>query len=316
MYTIVFLGSGELACGVLQGLLASEHEIIGVLPWESLKKARVQTRLKRHFITDTQAQIEQYQLHALTPCRANSSAFAQQMAALAPDLLLVAGWGEILSPEAIALPRVACINVHPSLLPRHRGFNPVCSVLRAGETQTGVTFHYLTSAIDAGDILLQSSIPVAPQDDGDSLSRKLGFLAMQTVNAALANIGNHAAAQPQDEQLASYFRKITPRECRIDWSQPAKAIHNQIRGCFPWTPCTTRHKQQVLQILESQPIIFHQPCHTPGRVIYRTGVQLVVATGDQNEGLLIRDMSVVHRFGKLKAKLYLTRQIHVGDTLE
>lgn len=317
MYKIVFLGSGDLAFGVLQGLLESEHSIVGVLPWESLFKTHWRTRIKRRLVTDTSTLIEQHGLPRLRPSKANSPEFAQQMAHLAPDLLLVASWGEILKAGTIALPKVGCINVHPSLLPRHRGYNPVSSALRAGETETGVTFHHLTPAIDAGDILLQSSVPISPHDNGDSLRRKLSFRAKEMVGPALARVSDpDFVPTRQDETNASYRPKLTPADARIDWTQPAATIHDHVRGCFPWFKCFTHHRGRTLLVVRSEVVDLYQTSIQPGQILYKSGTQLVVATGNPRQALLLTDIQLAEMLGAVRGKFYLARFLHVGDVLQ
>lgn len=314
MYRIVLLGSGDLANGVLQGLLESTHTVVGVLPWESLSKTRWRTRLKRRWVINTATLIERHRLHPLRPCKANSDDFARQMSELAPDLLVVASWGEILNANTIALPKRACVNVHPSLLPRHRGYNPVSSVLRAGEAESGVTFHYLTPAIDAGGIILQSPVCVAQHDNGDSLRRKLAFRAKEMVAPALARLGDpNFSSTAQDEAAASYHPKLQPAEAKIDWSQSAATIHNQVRGCFPWVNCHTHHGDKKLFVLRTEIVELYQPASTPGRILYKSGTQLVVATGDPRRALLLTEVHLAGTLGWVKAKFNLARSDWVGD---
>lgn len=314
MYRIVFMGSGDLGYGVLTGLLESNHQIVGVLPWESLSKTTWRTRLKRKLLSDISTLADKSQLPKLRPCRANTAEFAQQINELAPDLFVVAGWGEIFKPSTIALAKVACVNVHPSLLPRHRGSNPISSVLRAGEAETGVTFHLLTAAIDAGGIVLQSPVAVSRDDNGDSLRRKLSFRAKEMVVQALAQLAApEFAPVPQDESVAFYHRRFQPPDAQIHWAQPAAVIHNHVRGCFPWFPSFTHHRGKKLLVLRGKLVDLHLSAAAPGQILFKIGAQVVVATGDPKRGLLISKFRLPGALGSVKGRLYVLRSLRVGD---
>lgn len=316
MYRILFLGSGELARGVLLGLLHSEHQVVGVLPWQKAHCTGWASRLKRVLMPDALALFKRHQLPVLHAERANTEAFLQEVAELQPDILLVAGWGEILKPEVLALAKVASVNVHPSLLPYHRGSNPVSSVLCAGEQQTGVTYHYLNAKVDAGDILLQSAIDISLTETSDSLGRKIGFLARQTVVAALSNIELPGfRAQPQNESSAHYAAKLPPGEEPIDWSSSALDLHNKIRGFNPWRQLFTRHRKTKLYVLSSEIVPLYQPAQEPGKVLHTSGSQLVVATGDAHHGLLLNGLSCTKKMGVFYAKVYVAKSVKAGDFL-
>lgn len=316
MYRIVFLGSGELARGVLMGLLDSEHNIVGVLPWEKTHSTGWMPRIKRIFMPDNIAVIRQNCLHLLNSGRANTKAFIDEVAALKPDILLVASWGEIIKPEVLALARVASVNVHPSLLPLHRGSNPISSVLCAGEKQTGVTYHYLNAKVDAGDILLQSSLNIGMTETSDSLSRKIGFLARQTVSEALNNIQRHDfVAQPQDESRAQYVARLGSAEVALDWNRSAVELHNKVRGHNPWRRVYTLHAQTKLYVQATEVISLHKASLRPGEVLHTSGSQMVVSTGDPRKALLLKQISLNGKLGNIRAKIYVANSVKAGDCL-
>lgn len=316
MYRIVLLGSGELARGVLLGLLDSGHGIVGVLPWEKAHTSGWMPRIKRLLMPDNIALVKRHGLRVLSASRANTQAFIQEVAELKPDVLLVASWWEILKPEVLALPRLACVNVHPSLLPVHRGSNPISSVLCAGEQQTGVAYHYLNTKVDAGDILLQSTLDIGLTDTSDSLGRKLGFLARQTVLDALGNIHrNDFIAQPQDECRAKYVTRLKNVEEPLDWGCSAVDLHNKIRGRNPWRRVFTRHRNAKLYVLASEIVLLHRPAKCPGEVLHTSGSQMVVATGDARKALLLKQVSCPRKLGKIRAKIYVANRVKAGDRL-
>jgi methionyl-tRNA formyltransferase len=148
-----------------------------------------------------------------------------------PDLLISVGWLKKVPGGILSIPRLGSVNLHGALLPKYRGRAPLCRALMNGESAVGVTVHYMTEEIDAGDIILQYRIRVTPQDDAASLFEKVGRISPDLLLRAVRMFEDGAPeGVPQDETLASRYGKLTPDECLIDWSGPAEAIHNMIRA--------------------------------------------------------------------------------------
>jgi methionyl-tRNA formyltransferase len=314
MYKILLLGSGDFARGVLEGVLATEHQLVGFFPWEARAKPSLKSRLKRFLVSDNIALAQRLNLPLVQVRSANSPEFARYVESVQPDVILVAGWGEILRPEVIQLPKVACVNSHPSLLPRHRGAAPIASVLREGESETGVTFHYLTPAIDAGNILYQSSLPIFDFDDYGSLARRIAQRAKETIHLALANIGQEGQSQNQDD--ASYFYRPKGKDLWLDWSQPAQLLRNRICSVAPGSErYATKHGDRVLEVFDAELVDLHNPCDKPGLILGKSGSRLLVATGDSLRALFVRACPKGNRLGLLGAKYYCLNKIHAGEIL-
>ncbi len=160
---------------------------------------------------------------------------AAELAALEPDLLVVMAYGQILRENILSLPRVAIINLHASLLPKYRGAACIQAAIDAGDAETGITAMHVVRELDAGDIILAKSIPIAPDETGGSLHDKLAALAadvlMETVPALAAS---QAPRVPQDPALVSHIPKLGRDDGRIDWSMDAIAIERRIRAYDPW----------------------------------------------------------------------------------
>jgi methionyl-tRNA formyltransferase len=313
MHKVLLLGSGDFARGVLEGILASKHRVVGFFPWEARHKPTLKTRIKRRFVTDNVALAEQYDIPVWQMRSANSAEFATRVAALKPDIIVVAGWGEILKPQTIALPVRALVNSHPSLLPGHRGASPIASVLGEGEKQTGVTFHYLTPEIDAGHILYQSTMSIYDGDDHTSLARRIARRAKETIGFALAKVGE--PGEPQDETEASYFYRPSPNEMWLDWGAPAQWLRNQIRSVSGHY-FRSGYQNRALHITDAELVELYQPCHQPGRILDKAGSRLLIATGDPSRALFIGAAPVGNRFGSLGAKWYCLNKIQIGETLD
>ena len=319
---LVLIGSGELCLGIMKGLQATPHSVLGVMPWESLMQVsvsgRMMRRAKRVLAPSNLDFIAARGWHQLTPCSANSADFAQQVNALDPDILLVAGWGEILKTQALTLPRFMTLNCHPSYLPYHRGADPVHSVLRAGESSTGLSFHQLIEAIDAGPLVLQSRILVAQDDDYDSLTRKLSLRAFETVAEALELAAAGGPFTAQDEAIAQYVSRPNPTDRVLNWADPAAAIHNIVRASNHQRRPLTWHAGRALHLRRSRLQPLHRPSAEPGKVLFKSGAQVLMATGTPDMGLWLEGASPAGASGAapMAGRLYCLHRVQVGDRFE
>jgi len=163
MLRVVIIGYGETASSLMLGVMKTRHKLVGIKRWEksnpllgflkdTLWPDQLTTLIKANGIKEIQAE------------SVNSPAFLREIRALKADVLLIGSWGEILKKNAIISPKIACINCHPSLLPKHRGPNPYASAIIYGETKTGITFHLVDEGIDTGAVLLQKEIPITHED--------------------------------------------------------------------------------------------------------------------------------------------------------
>ena len=160
---------------------------------------------------------------------------ASQLAAYQPDILAVMAYGQILRDDILPLASMACINLHASLLPRHRGAACIQAAIDAGDAQSGITSMHITRHLDAGDVILTKSLPIAAGDTGGSLQGRLADLAAGVLADTLTQLAAHTAPRvPQDPALASYAPKLGRDHGRLDWSQPAAALERRIRAYHPW----------------------------------------------------------------------------------
>jgi methionyl-tRNA formyltransferase len=184
------------------------------------------------------AYADQRGIPVLAPERVGATASLEEFRRLAPDLIVVADYGQYIKPEILALPRFEAINLHPSLLPKYRGAAPIQMAIANGETETGVTILCVSRELDAGDILLQRTVPIDDQDDALSLATTLAALGAELVMEAIEQIRlGTAHRRPQDHAQATYVPKLTKEDGRIDWNLPASTLRNRIRGFVPWPGC-------------------------------------------------------------------------------
>ncbi len=214
----------------------------------------------------------------LRPASVRDAETQQALAAWQPDVLVVAAYGKILPRALLDLPTLAPVNVHASLLPRHRGAAPIAAAIRAGDTETGVSIMLMSEAMDAGDVLLQRSLPITPEHTTESLTTDLATLGAAALTAALAEIrGAGLAAAPQDIALVTYAPRLEKDDGRIDWTMDAAAIERMVRAFTPWPSAFTTLGGRTVKILAAR-VAEGSIEGPPGRVEIH-GDRVRVATG-------------------------------------
>ncbi len=174
-------------------------------------------------------------LPVFQPVNFKAQADVDQLAALTPDLLLVAAYGLILPQSVLDIPRLGAVNVHASLLPEYRGAAPIHRAILDGRHVTGITIMQMEAGLDSGDILLQRSRAIGIHDTAQSLHDELADMGGRLLVDALAKMSTGGLVRiPQDHSRATYASKLSKEEGRIDWNQPVLDVHNRIRGLFPW----------------------------------------------------------------------------------
>ncbi len=233
---ILLMGTPEFAVPTLDALLASSHEIIGVVTQPDAPAGRGR-KLRPPPVKEraVEAGVSVYQPRR--PAR-------ELWPALSPDLIVVVAYGRILKSDLLDWPPLGCVNLHASLLPRHRGAAPIQWALIEGDKETGVTSMQMVEKLDAGDILLRRRCPIALDETAESLSEKLSGLAaavcMETIDALGGGGAGMLEPIPQDEALATYASKLKKEDAVLDWHQEAAAICRRVRGLRPWPVARTR----------------------------------------------------------------------------
>jgi len=236
---ILFMGTPRFACPPLKRLIC-EEEVIGVVTQPDRPSGR-----GRKLVPSPVKQLaEKKGIPLYQPSRVNQSSFICQVKRIAPDLIVSAAFGQILSPEFLSIPKICCINLHPSLLPRYRGPAPVQRAIIRGEKETGVTVQRMEEEVDKGMIILQRKIPIDISDTAGDLEEKLSLLGADVLIEVIRKIKEGSVEYiPQNEAEASYAPKIKKEEGRIDWSEPSLKIHNKVRGLNPYPGAFTLSKQ-------------------------------------------------------------------------
>jgi len=313
---VILIGYGEMASELLLGLKEAGHEVVGVLRWNRAKMHPIKRCLMDYFNPEKfYTIIKQLKAPEITAKSINDSDFFNKALKLQPDIILVGSWGEIIEKRIIDMPKIACINVHPSLLPQYRGPNPYIETIRAGETETGVTFHLINERLDAGAILMQEKLAITNEDTGESLRLKCTLKARGMLKEVLAGL-SEGATMPvtQDESKATYFPRVTIKDAVIDWQKPAQEIYNQIRALHPWQCCYSLHKHVFVKFNSSE--IVSVPNGMKAGVIVKNKNGLTVSTGEDGKGILIKKPEIYGFWGKIFGKLYIRSKIKIGDYLE
>jgi len=280
---IVVFGTPAFAVPTFDALLGSRHQVVGVVTQPDRPRGRGQ----KATAGPVKARAAAVAIPILQPERLKDQTFLEALSALRADLGVVAAYGKILSESVLAAPRLGMINVHASLLPRHRGAAPVHRAIIAGDTETGVTIMRVVKALDAGPMLARVTRTIGPDDTSEEVEHDLaakGAALLVTAVDALAE--GRARETPQIDAEATYAHRLTKEEGLVDWGRPAAAIHNQIRGLHPWPHAFTFARGQRL-ILHRSGRSASGRSALPGTVLEAAGDRLVVGTGDGSLDLLI-----------------------------
>lgn len=272
---IVFAGTPEFGIPCLDALHASHHELIALYTQPDRPAGRGQ---KLHYSAVKTWGLAHH-LPLYQPINFKSPEAVAELTALAPDLLVVIAYGLILPKSVLAIPRLGCINVHASLLPRWRGASPIQQAILAGDSETGVTIMQMDVGMDTGDCLLQSACAITATDTSASLHQRLSLLAPEPLLRSIDALANgQAAPRQQAEEGVTYAPKIQKQDAAIQWRHPASVLDQHIRGYSPWPIAYTHIEGITMRIHQAHPVeqISHQP---PGTILDITPKGLLVNTG-------------------------------------
>lgn len=235
MLKVVIIGYGEMFTNMIAGTLDSGAQIVGVLRHDRIKYLPPVRRIKEIFNPDCDYNyVKSYSLQEIKANSANSDSFRKQLIKLNPDIMIVASWSEKIDKETYDIPKIATINVHPSLLPQYRGPNPYMQTILHGEKKSGVTFHLMTDKLDAGAILDQRTVEISDSDTGKELKAKTVLTARGAVCELLEKLSEDIIFPiTQNESKATYFS--TDFDNQISFSETAENISAKIRCINPWS---------------------------------------------------------------------------------
>ncbi len=278
MPAVVFMGTPEFAVPSLAALGAAGYRIAAVLTQPDRPAGRgrqVEASPVKRFAAE-------HDIPVLQPRTLRDEAVREELAALAPDLAVVAAYGLIIPQAVLDIPGGGCLNVHASLLPRGRGAAPITAAILAGDAQTGVSIMLMEAGLDTGPVLAQAAVPIPSDATTGSLSGKLAVLGAELLIETLpAWLDGVLKPVPQDEARATYAPRIGKEQGLIDWARPAIEIERQVRAYQPWPSAYTGWNGQRLKVLHAQ--VTRNGARTarlPGTVVAEAPGTAGVITGD------------------------------------
>jgi methionyl-tRNA formyltransferase len=260
---LVFMGTPEFAATILTGLIAAGHRIRAVYS----QPPRPAGRGHRMQPSPVQLLAESHGLAVRSPTSLRDAEAQAEFAAIEADAAVVAAYGLILPSPILAAPRLGCLNVHASLLPRWRGAAPIQRAILAGDRETGITIMQMDEGLDTGPILLQQAIPILPDTTAGELTEQLASLGARLMIEALDGVvAGRLAPRPQPSDGVTYAAKLRRDEARLDWRKPADALERQVRAFDPWPGAWFEGGGERLRVLRAaaEPQAMRAP---PGTVL-------------------------------------------------
>ena len=273
---IIFAGTPDFAARHLDALLSSGHNIVGVFT----QPDRPAGRGKKLMPSPVKVLAEDKGLPVFQPVSLRPQENQQRVADLQADVMVVVAYGLILPKAVLEMPRLGCINVHGSLLPRWRGAAPIQRSLWAGDAETGVTIMQMDVGLDTGDMLYKLSGPITAEDTSGTLYDKLAELGPQGLITTLKQLADGTAKpEVQDETLVTYAEKLSKEEARIDWSLSAAQLERCIRAFNPWPMSWLEIEGQPVKVWKAS-VIDTTTKAAPGTILEANKQGIQVATGD------------------------------------
>lgn len=245
---IIFMGSPQLSVPSLEQLLINEYEVAAVYT----QPDRPAGRGRGLTASAVKEAALKWGLKVVQPESLRTAEALAQLEDLKPDIIVVCAFGQILPQELLDIPPYQCVNVHFSLLPKHRGAAPVAAAILAGDEFSGVSIQLVRKKLDTGPILAAAAIPISSIDNAVTLAEKLSLVGAHLLQEALSSwLRGEIKPRPQDENGASYFGQVKKGEGEIDWNKTAEEIWRRVRAYYPWPGCFTYWRGKQLKINEA-----------------------------------------------------------------
>lgn len=271
---IIFAGTPDFAAQHLEALISSKHNIIGVYT----QPDRPAGRGKKLTPSAVKVLAQEHHIPVYQPASLKAPDEHVALKNLNADLMVVVAYGLLLPKPVLEGPRLGCINVHGSILPAWRGAAPIQRSLWAGDKETGVTIMQMDEGLDTGDMLHISTLPISPADTSATLYQKLADLGPKALIDVVDNV-NSFTPQKQNNDLATYAKKLSKQEAMIDWNNSAEQLERNIRAFNPWPVAWISIEGNNVKIWQAS-VLQESPQHTPGTVLKANKKGIQVATSD------------------------------------
>lgn len=261
---IVFMGTPDFAVPTLEMLIGEEYNIKAVVTQPDRPKGRG----KKLASPPVKQLAEKYHIPVLQPEKIrNDQEFYQKLKEIAPDLIVVVAFGQILPESILEIPSLGCVNVHASLLPKYRGSAPIHQAILQGDEMTGVTIMYMDVGMDTGDIITKTNMVILPDETAGALHDRMMYVGAEALRVALPGIKEQSyVPEKQKEEDATYAPMLDKQMGLIDWNQSAAVIERVVRGLNPWPAAYTYYEGKLLKIWEVEIITAKDAAKTPGQI--------------------------------------------------
>lgn len=274
---IIFAGTPDFAAEALKALLHSEHEVCAVYT----QPDRPAGRGRRLKASPVKLLALEHSIPVHQPEKLKDENEQQILRDYQADVMVVVAYGLLLPVPVLEAPRLGCLNIHASLLPRWRGAAPIQRAILAGDKETGITIMQMDKGLDTGDMLYTVTTPIHDNDTAQSLHDRLAELGAAAILKTLTLIAaDETQPQKQDESQANYAHKLDKAEANIDWQQTAREIDRQVRAFNPWPVAQTHYQDKALRIWQCQ-VLDETSQATPGSIIHadKHGIDVATAEG-------------------------------------
>lgn len=272
---VVFMGTPEFAVPTLQALI-DHHQVAAVVTQPDRQRGRG----KKVQFSPVKEKAAEYKIPVLQPEKARDEEFIQELEIIAPDVIVVVAYGQILPERILNLPKYGCINVHGSLLPKYRGAAPIQWAVLNGEEKTGITTMYMEKGLDTGDMIDKAEVVLDPKETAGSLHDKLMNLGADLLLETLDKLEKGTIVRTKQDDSQSCYAKMLSKEMgRMDFSRSAKELEQWIRGMNPWPSAYTTMNGKTLKIWDAD-VVSYEGSEEPGTVVKVTKDTIIVAAGE------------------------------------
>lgn len=307
---MVFMGTPEFAVPCLEKLISSHHEVVSVVT----QPDRPHGRGRKLAMPAVKEAALRHGIPVLQPERVREPYFQNYLQKIAPEIIIVVAFGQILPISILQIPLRGCVNVHASLLPRYRGAAPIQRAVIQGEETTGVTTMQLDPGMDTGPILLSASTPIDLHENAGELSERLSQMGADLLIDTLSGLASgFIQPVPQDSSQATYASTLSRNDGEIDWRHPSLEIHNRVRGCNPKPGAFTFFQEGILKLWKTNPIPDEVSKAQPGTIISIDKKCITLSTG---KGLIqLLEVQPEARKRMTGTEFARGRGLQVGDLL-
>ncbi len=274
---VIFAGTPDFAATALQALLDSRHDVIAVYT----QPDRPAGRGRKLTPSPVKVLAQEHNIDVYQPPSLKSEEEQQILRDLNADIMVVVAYGLLLPLPVLEAPRLGCVNIHASLLPRWRGAAPIQRAIAAGDAESGVTIMQMDEGLDTGDMLVIRPTPISREDTGQTLHDRLAEIGSAAVVEALQQLQDGTANPvPQDDAQACYASKLSKAEASLDWTKSALELECTVRAFNPWPVAYSEFEGDVVRVWQAQALDDVATNATPGEIITTTKAGIDVATGE------------------------------------